>query len=255
MKNNNIQVLETLQHEYHKKTDYYSYTDLPEEAVFEIDGVNVKYTYTSNLILKKLNNKDSFEGWAIALRRWGVYDNIIFKWDIPSDTQTKEYQKFLFRVKTFLKYFYSWFSVCKENLKQLEIIDPKIYVCEKLILESIIDICWYFETTNKIDIVISDRYTTSFIKDGVNIQDDLEETTDAKEDKRDYESNKEDKKQNPYPEIDIPWQLIIERWAYLPCSPKQDQLTFTNMEKLPHDVVELIKVGFAERNFPYPSEY
>ena len=243
MRKDNEQLSEILQHEYTKKTGYYTHTEVPEEATFEIDGYELKIKYPSEMTSELLNNYDSFEGWIMVCRRWGVFDKIIFDWNVPEDTQTKVYQEFLYRVSHFSKVFTGWFELSKDGQKHLNVLKADIYVCDKRILESIIEIAWYFETGHKTKIDIPDQWQIHFEHGVVQIKAEIE----------DYGiQNALDQEDN---QIYSPWQLLINRWAYLPTSPKSIQQNLPVWDAMTPDVKELIKVGFTERNFPFPAEY
>lgn len=243
MRKDNEQLSEILQHEYNKKTGYFTHTEVPEDAIFEIDGYELKIKYSANLVSESLNNYDSFEGWMMICRRWGVFDKIIFDWHEAADIQDKNYQEFLYRVHEFAKVFTGWFEVSKDGKKYLEQLQTGIYVCDKRILESIIDITWYFETGKKIQIDVPDQWQIHFEHGIVQIKAEIQ----------DYGiENALDETEN---EIYTPWQLLINRWAYLPTSPKSSQQELSAWSLMPANVKDLIKVGFTERNFPFPAEY
>lgn len=243
MRKDNEQLSEVIQHEYNKKTGYYTYTEVPENAVFEIDGYELKVRYPNKIASEILNNTDSFEGWMLICRRWGVYEKIVFNWDESEDIHEKSYQEFLYRVKRFSDVFKGWFELSKDAIKNLEKLQPDTYVCDKRILESIIDISWYFETGKKINIEIPDEWNIHLEKGLVQIKPEI----------REYGiENSLDESDN---QIYTPWQLLINRWAYLPTSPKSTQQDLSVWSSMSSNVKELIKVGFTERNFPFPAEY
>lgn len=242
MRNDNEQLSDILEHEYNKKTNYYTHTHVPELAEFEIDGYKVKFKYPEKLILEPLNNTDSFEGWAMVIRRWGVFDKIIFDWEIPKDTTIKAYQDFLYRVKHFHQQFGKWFEIAHDTQPELAKIDVKSYVCDKRVLESIIDIAWYFETGTKINIEIPEEWEISF-EDGV---------VNMKISDYDFGTEPLNEEQS---QIYSPWQLLINRWAYLPTNPRSAKQTLKAWDTMPKEVEKLIRTGFTERNFPYPADY
>ncbi|MEG1617692.1 MAG: hypothetical protein RR202_08020 [Bacteroidales bacterium] len=242
MRKDNEQLSDVLQHEYNKKTNYYTHTEVPDGVSFEIDGYILKAKYPSELVEKELNNTDSFEGWFMVCRRWGVFDKYVFDWNEPADTTTKGYQDFLFRVKHFYTQFSSWFELSKEGQKRIEQIAPANYVCDKCVLESIIDIAWLFETGNKIKVEIPEEWEIHFEQGEVQMK--IADPDFGNEPLTEEES-----------QIYSPWQLLVNRWAYLPTSPKSDKQTLRSWDSMPKEVQKLIKVGFTERSFPYPSEY
>ncbi|MEG1521005.1 MAG: hypothetical protein RR212_06645 [Bacteroidales bacterium] len=243
MRKDNEQLTEVLQHEYNKKTGYFTHTEVPENATFEIDGYELKIKYSVELVDQPLNNYDSFEGWIMVCRRWGIFDKIIFDWREPTDVHGKDYQAFLYRIHQFSKVFTGWFEINKDAQKHLAQLQPNIYVCDKRILESIIDITWYFETGNKLKIDIPDQWQIHFEHGIVQIKAEIENY--GIENALDEADN----------QVYTPWQLLINRWAYLPTSPKSTQQDLSIWSTMPTDIKDLIKVGFTERNFPFPADY
>jgi hypothetical protein len=67
-------------------------------------------------------NKSSFEGWIICFKSWipGEIDKVELEWAPSVDKKKIEhYNRFLFRVLKFQK-MYSWFSVSKKNLSEVQ---------------------------------------------------------------------------------------------------------------------------------------
>ena len=137
MHNDSEQLNDILQSGYHSITDYYTYTELPENVIFEMDGDDLKIKYKSDIVTDHLNNYNSFEGWCIVCLKWGGFDNIIFDWEPPKDKTAHEYYEFIYRVNHFKSNFPSWFSLSKDAEKHLKdlTIPPDIYLCDNLVVE------------------------------------------------------------------------------------------------------------------------
>ena len=162
MRNDNNQLGDILQKEYNKKTGFYVTSDLPDKLHSSIDGATLIIQYPSSLIEKELNNYDSFEGWINVFRRWGIFDRIIFRWDKPGRMAGDHYQRFLERVRIFNNAFSSFFELEKEYKERIDEMDPDISVNEKDILESIIEIGWYFEMDKKLKVELPSEWTIKF---------------------------------------------------------------------------------------------
>lgn len=242
MRKDNNQLSDLLQREYTKKTNYYTHTEVPEDVSFEIDGYLLKIKYPASMICQEINNTNSFEGWANVCNRWGVFDKISFDWEKPADKESRAYQHFLYRVKHFREQFSKWFELSRDAESRLSDLNVSEYVCDKLILESMIDIAWYFETGKKLKIEIPEDWDIHFQKGVVEVR------------VADFDLGTEPLTEEES-EIYSPWQLLINRWAYLPTSPQSHNQTVTPWDTMPKDVQELLRTGFTERNFPYPAEY
>jgi hypothetical protein len=76
-------------------------------------------------------NAAAFESWILALKTWGVIDNVLLEWEIPSFTDKGSkwfhYQRFLYRVNFFRLLFGSdWFEVNNpEKLNDCETLKPE----------------------------------------------------------------------------------------------------------------------------------
>ena len=88
---------------------------------------------SSNAVSSNMQKDDgAFEGWALVLKRWGKYQNVIISWDKPNLIDNGHYQRFLFRLKNFSQDFNSWFSIDKDC--QIFLDDLKIKQAEKYLL-------------------------------------------------------------------------------------------------------------------------
>jgi len=108
---------------------------LPRDIEFVISGNDAEMWILNDAVGKNMQeDKASFEGWALVLKRWGKFNRIILGWDRPqydpSSPEAAHYQRFLFRVKSFLSDFKLWFSVspvCQKYLDELKINDVNNY--------------------------------------------------------------------------------------------------------------------------------
>ncbi|HPT71571.1 MAG TPA: hypothetical protein PLE74_04760 [Candidatus Cloacimonadota bacterium] len=111
----------------------YSYLALPSNITFTSDGSNaVKMSLPSDAVETNMQeDKASFEGWALVMKRWGGFEKVVLRWEsLPIDTGTVEcghYRRFLFRVANFSHDFSSWFSISPDNASDLKspVIDEK----------------------------------------------------------------------------------------------------------------------------------
>lgn len=106
---------------------------IPTGINFSIADDTVKMKLSRESVSSNMQ-KDSgaFEGWALVLKRWGNYQNVIISWDKPDLIANEHYQRFLFRLKQFSRDFDSWFSIDKECQQWLD--DLKIKPAEKYLL-------------------------------------------------------------------------------------------------------------------------
>ena len=108
---------------------------LPRDIEFVISGNNVEMLLTAAAVGKNMQeDKASFEGWALILKRWGNFENVMLSWVRPSldpdSSAEAHYQRFLFRVDNFSWHFKSWFSVsatCQKYLTEIKIDDITDY--------------------------------------------------------------------------------------------------------------------------------
>jgi len=108
---------------------------LPRDIQFKIIGNDVEMMMSSQGVVGNMQeDKAAFEGWALVLKRWGHFEKVILSWDNPTfdpDTpQAAHYQRFLFRVKSFLADSNIWFSIspmCQRYLDDLKIDDTSNY--------------------------------------------------------------------------------------------------------------------------------
>jgi len=108
---------------------------LPRDIEFVISGNNVEMKLLSDAAESNMQeDKAAFEGWALALKRYAKFDNVVLSWQRKrfdkKDNRNGHYQRFLFRVDNFSWDFKSWFSVkpsCLPYLKNLAIDDASTY--------------------------------------------------------------------------------------------------------------------------------
>lgn len=133
---NNEGLLNRIRENFPKKHKSRSYLKLPSDIQFTIIGKNeVEMFISKDAVGKNMQeDKASFEGWALVMRRWGGFDKIILKWEHQSFDKTKpvygHYQRFLFRVLNFSRDFAAWFFItptCIPFLTYLEIDENKTY--------------------------------------------------------------------------------------------------------------------------------
>jgi len=97
---------------------------LPGAITFKIDGASVKMELGHSCVKANMqDNSSSFEGWALAIKRWlPEYQRIDLSWNFDEkqlkDVEKQHYQRFLFRVKHFASLF-SWFSIAPSNRDEL----------------------------------------------------------------------------------------------------------------------------------------
>ena len=102
---------------------------LPGSIKFTIDGAMVRMHLKETCVQANMqDNSSSFEGWALALKRWlPEFTNIEMNWDFCSDAHDPHYQRFLFRAKQFSSLF-PWFSISpaiKNELNKLRTAEPQ----------------------------------------------------------------------------------------------------------------------------------
>jgi hypothetical protein len=106
---------------------------LPSRIDFRDTGDTVNMKLSTEAVSSNMQKDDgAFEGWALILKRWGNYQNVIISWDKPDLIANGHYQRFLFRLKHFSQDFSSWFSIDEEC--QLFLDDSKIKQAEKYLL-------------------------------------------------------------------------------------------------------------------------
>jgi hypothetical protein len=115
MINDKDRICNRIKENWFKESDKPRRPDLPADITFTIIGYDVKMHISANSVIKNMqDNTASFEGWALILKRWGKFENVVLSWGEPVTDTKKElenYQRFLFRVEKFCAYFYSWFSL------------------------------------------------------------------------------------------------------------------------------------------------
>lgn len=94
---------------------------VPRGINFCIEDGTVKMKMSSRAVTSNMQKDGcAFEGWALILKRWGNYQNIVISWDKPELIANGHYQRFLFRLKHFSQDFNSWISIDKDCQKLLD---------------------------------------------------------------------------------------------------------------------------------------
>jgi len=135
MSNDKLTVLRRIKDTFNKEVNIPNNLRLPSDIEFEIRENSVEMRLSATAVRKNMQeDKASFEGWALVLRRWGKFDKVILSWNRPSfdpeSSAEAHYQRFLFRVDNFSWNFRSWFSVsagCLNYLTDLKINDASNY--------------------------------------------------------------------------------------------------------------------------------
>lgn len=113
MSNSNFEIQEKIKKEFllsNKRRNI----KIPSGIQLSIAGDTVKMKLSSNAVSSNMQKDDgAFEGWALVLKRWGKYQNVIISWDKPDLIDNGHYQRFLFRLNNFSQDFKSWFSIDK----------------------------------------------------------------------------------------------------------------------------------------------
>lgn len=132
MTNSNIEIQEKIKREFllsNKRRNI----KIPKGITFNIEGDSVKMKLSEKAVSSNMQNDDgAFEGWALVLKRWGNYKNVIVSWEKPDLIANGHYQRFLFRLKHFSQDFNKWFSIDKDC--QLFLDDLKLKQAEKYLL-------------------------------------------------------------------------------------------------------------------------
>ncbi len=95
---------------------------LPSSIIFTRDGKTVRMRLESSSVKANMqDNQASFEGWALALKRWlsKEFDRVELSWVFTEDASDPHYQRFLYRVNQFKSLFAEWFSVAPLNLPEI----------------------------------------------------------------------------------------------------------------------------------------
>lgn len=108
---------------------------LPSDIEFVISGNDVEMQILKDSVGKNMQeDKASFEGWALVLKRWGKFDKVILSWNQQmygnDNPAYGHYQRFLFRVVNFSRDFKPWFSIkpsCLPYLAGSKIDDVTLY--------------------------------------------------------------------------------------------------------------------------------
>jgi hypothetical protein len=114
MSNSNLEIQEKIKKEFLLSNKMRN-IKIPSGINFTITSDTVKIKLSSNAVSTNLQKDDgAFEGWALVLKRWGKYQNVIISWEKPNLIDNGHYQRFLFRLKHFSQDFNSWFSIDKD---------------------------------------------------------------------------------------------------------------------------------------------
>lgn len=118
----NDEVLKRLRENFPKNHKSRNYLKLPSDIQFSLgEGSDVEMFIHKDAVGKNMQeDKASFEGWALVMKRWGEYKKVTLRWENPrflsNDPANGHYQRFLFRVGCFLDHFGDWFSVHPKSL-------------------------------------------------------------------------------------------------------------------------------------------
>ncbi len=81
MSNSNLEIQEKIKKEFllsNKRRNI----KIPSGIIFNIAGDTVIMKLSSNAVSSNMQKDDgAFEGWALVLKRWGKYQNVIISWD------------------------------------------------------------------------------------------------------------------------------------------------------------------------------
>lgn len=83
----------------------------------------------SQVIKNMQENENSIDGWGLVLNRW-LNKKIVLHWSVPKNIANLHYQRFLFRIKCFIKFFSPNISLSEEailNLNDLRLSDNEIF--------------------------------------------------------------------------------------------------------------------------------
>jgi len=131
MSNSNLEIQEKIKKEF-LLTNKRRNIKIPSGIQLSIAGNTVIMKLTSEAVSSNMQKDDgAFEGWALVLKRWGKYQNVIASWDKPALIDNGHYQRFLFRINNFSQDFQSWFSIdkyCQILLDDLKIKKEKKYI-------------------------------------------------------------------------------------------------------------------------------
>lgn len=95
---------------------------LPSAIKFIIEGKTVRmHLGPSSVKANMQDNQASFEGWALALKRWlpNDYSKVELSWEFTENVSDPHYQRFLYRVNRFKSLSTEWFSVDPLNLPEI----------------------------------------------------------------------------------------------------------------------------------------
>ena len=239
MKNEDDLLLDIIRKEYHRETDFYITCDLPQDIKVRIKNNILNITYNKELFQEPFDRDNIFEAWMIIFYKWGIFDKIEMDWDEYESEYDADYVAIICRLKKFISNFSSWFNL---SIKDTEKLDKTIYKEPdiKSIVESIVNITWYFETGNNISFTLPDSISVDIINGEIILRciESLEST----------DKDSTENRTNQY----SPIELILKRWTYLDCKfegslKKEVDL---NSEGLYN---ELIKVGYTERELLFPT--
>ena len=243
MKNDIELLLDIPRREYHKETDFYIVCSLPEKVKYKIIDDNLlKVRYSSDLFHNPMTGDNIFEGWLIIFYRWGIFDKIEFEWEKSDDTADEDYLSVIDRINRFIDNFGSVIHLSDKCAKEIKDVsgDADGKYNDKLIVESIINTTWYFETGNEISFEFPDNVSVKIENGAVTLSE-----TSAGGIQEIAENSKA-----PY----SPLELIVNRWTYLKC--RYEGVKKAEPEPVSESLADtLIKVGYTERNLLYPTEF
>lgn len=131
MTDNRTLILDNIETNFEKNWSIKRRFKLSSFIGFTITDQTVKMHIPKDTIAKNMqDDSTAFEGWALVIKRWGNADKVVLSWDRHTPVINGHYQRFLFRVKNFLRDFGSWFSISQDSqiyLEELRIKDTGTY--------------------------------------------------------------------------------------------------------------------------------
>jgi hypothetical protein len=135
----NNKVLDKIKSTFKEESSETRNLKLPGNIDFIVQGNNVIMLLSADAVCKNMQeDKASFEGWALVLKRWGNYTNVILRWNRPiyqtNTTKEGHYQRFLFRLDCFKNHFKEWFNIdcsCVEFMNELKTKKPWLFFLNK----------------------------------------------------------------------------------------------------------------------------
>ena len=94
---------------------------LPRSITFTVRDTTVQMSLAASCVEANMqDNSSSFEGWALALKRWlPDIEQVELAWTSGGSERDPHYQRFLFRVSQFASIFPSWFVIAPQNRDEL----------------------------------------------------------------------------------------------------------------------------------------